>query len=60
MGSCANGGGYYHYSYSVVGAVIVSSQLIYMFRLSTYCRGLLGIIQLQNKIRGRSVYERDA
>ena len=32
MGSCANGGGYYHYSYSVVGDVIRSSLLIFMFQ----------------------------
>ena len=32
MGSCANGGGYYHYSYSVVRVVIELFQLIFMFQ----------------------------
>ena len=30
MGSCANGGGYYHYSYSVVEAVIKLSVDVYV------------------------------
>ena len=42
MGSCANGGGYYHYSYSVVRGVTEFSQLIFMFqgalqRLKLFC-----------------------
>ena len=32
MGSCANGGGYYHYSYSVVRVVIRLFQSIYIFQ----------------------------
>ena len=32
MGSCANGGGYYHYSYSVVRAVIASFRSMSMSR----------------------------
>ena len=33
MGSCANGGGYYHYSYAVVRGCDGSSRLTSMFRL---------------------------
>jgi NADH-quinone oxidoreductase subunit B len=40
MGSCANGGGYYHYSYSVVPGCPPTAQAL-----------LYGIIQLQNKIK---------
>jgi NADH-quinone oxidoreductase subunit B len=54
MGSCANGGGYYHYSYSVVrgcdrivpGCPPTAEQLLY------------GIIQLQNKIKRTSTIAR--
>ena len=54
MGSCANGGGYYHYSYSVVrgcdrivpGCPPTAEALIY------------GLMQLQNKIRRTSTIAR--
>ena len=32
MGSCANGGGYYHYSYSVVRVVIELCPWIFMYQ----------------------------
>ncbi|KAE9370178.1 NADH-quinone oxidoreductase [Stipitochalara longipes BDJ] len=61
MGSCANGGGYYHYSYSVVrGCDRVVPVDIYVpgFLLANKLRGpptsealLYGIFQLQKKIR---------
>lgn len=54
MGSCANGGGYYHYSYSVVpvdvyvpGCPPTAEALIY------------GLIQLQQKIKRTSTIARD-
>ena len=55
MGSCANGGGYHHYSYSRGSAAATGS-----FRSISTCPGcpfdggealLYGLIQLQNKIR---------
>jgi NADH-quinone oxidoreductase subunit B len=53
MGSCANGGGYYHYSYSVVRVVTGLFLLMCMFlvvrRLPKHL--LYGIVQLQNKIK---------
>lgn len=60
MGSCANGGGYYHYSYAVTrGCDRIVPVDIYVPGCPPTAEALMyGIIQLQNKILHINVLER--
>jgi NADH-quinone oxidoreductase subunit B len=60
MGSCANGGGYYHYSYSVVrGCDRIVPVDIYVPGCPPTAEQLLyGIVQLQNKVKRASTVAR--
>jgi NADH-quinone oxidoreductase subunit B len=59
MGSCANGGGYYHYSYSVVRGCDRIVPSTSTFSCPPTAEALIyGLLQLQKKIRREGSIER--
>lgn len=61
MGSCANGGGYYHYSYAVTrGCDRIVPVDIYVPGCPPTAQSLVyGVIQLQNKINRKKIITRE-